>query len=462
VRDDRGQPVAQAVLLWTDDRGTESYAGVENGAYSAPGLSAGHMIVQISGRGWHTEQFDVALDAQPSVQQRDFTAHANAQILIKLVDADGQPIFGSGGGRKHPGNMVRAMASRRAPPALLGADSDVLAHDSECARFANRWELTYEHKDLATDVLGVLELLEPPPLFVSLLSGAAVLETRELTELPAELVFTFEEEDLRAKLGGLRVRLLEADGRTPAAGRGVELFSDITMYAKSDPEGRAELHDILPGGYGLTVNAEMSAQVGPKIVIAPGQILDLGDVTLVPVPMQLLRFVFPEGKESTLQFVFKPEIAGDPLQTLGPSDNRVHGTEIPGPTRMSFPGPGTYELRVTNVGDFGGRESLHFGALPQRVVLGDQPAGEIVVRIEPTTEVLLKPARESRGEAVWLLSTADGLPCRRVRIAGRAPGRIELVPGSYTIAHIDPATRAIGSRQAFTVGGRFTSVELQP
>jgi hypothetical protein len=212
----------------------------------------------------------------------------------------------------------------------------------------------------------------------------------------------------------------------------------------------------------LTVNAEACARIGPRIVIAPGQTLDLGDVTLVPVPNMSVRFVFPEGMDSELQFVLKPEFAGDPLRTLGPRDNRLNVSERPGPTRIANPGPGSYELRVTNVGDFRSPEKLHFGALPQRVVLDDEPAGEIVVKIEPTTEVLLRPSRESRGSAGWLLSTAEGLPCQRVRIEGRAPTRIELVPGEYTLARIGQETSAIGRSQAFRIGSEPVTVELQP
>src|SRR5260221_9710673 len=61
VRDEQGNPVASAHLGWTDDRGLVTYSGVTDGSYSTAGLHPGHMLLEISGWGRRTEQFDLEL-----------------------------------------------------------------------------------------------------------------------------------------------------------------------------------------------------------------------------------------------------------------------------------------------------------------------------------------------------------------------------------------------------------------
>ncbi|MBK7645599.1 MAG: hypothetical protein IPJ19_21635 [Planctomycetes bacterium] len=160
--------------------------------------------------------------------------------------------------------------------------------------------------------------------------------------------------------------------------------------------------------------------------------------------------------------MIKPEHPGDALATLGAIDNSTFGNGEKNPYELSVLDPGTYELRVIGLGDPRDHESHHLGAKPMRVVIGDPDPEEYVVTIEPTTEICVRPPHESQGISRWLVSTANGLPCQRVRIEGRAPTRIELVPGEYTIARIDAETNALGKAQGFTVGSEFSTLELVP
>jgi hypothetical protein len=330
---------------------------------------------------------------------------------------------------------------------------------SDLARFRTCWEV---QRDCA-ECLGVLELLEEPPLFVSLVLGTAIVATREIDAVPNELVFALSAEDLSSRLASLRLRLLSPDGKTAVNSGMAMLHAETLQSRKLDADGRVEFAGMLPGGYELTLSSSGSMQQR-QIVLEPGQVLDLGDVTpsASSAARLLVRFAFPSEEQPPVQFVLEPESVGSPLNMIGSYPRLSFSSQATNPAEMSFPGAGAYELRVTRVGDPRGESSLHLGARPQRVVLGDAPAREIVVQIVPSTEVCIRLTGGARGISRWLVSTTDGLPCQRVRVEGRLPNRIELAPGEYTIARIDPDTKALGKPQAFTVGSSFFTLDLQP
>ena len=462
VRDGAGQPVPDAGLRWIDDRGLERFVEFREGAYSLAGLQPGHFLVEILGSGWRREQLDVDLLAQPPVQEFNFTAHANPQILIRLASTDGRPLIGIENYEPLPGNQLRPYVSSHAPRTVLDPEVVRTRGRSDYGEFRDRWELERQHIALPSDALGILYLMADPPLQVSLLSGAGVVDSRALESLPKEIVFSLAGTELRAKLASVRVRLLQTDEKAPAQNGMLMLHGGSSINANTDKEGRATIHGLLSGSYYLTLRARQSAPQSRTLALEPGQELDLGDIALAPFVAQPVRFVSEGSTGAPVRCVMRPEAPGDLLGTLGSFDNITLGGAIGNTTQMPFPGAGSFVLRVTAVGEHSSDEALHLGARPMRCVFGNEPVGEIVVRIEPTRDVALRPHREATGTSNWLIATADGLPCQRVRIEGRAPKRIELVPGEYTIALVDPQTNALGHAQAFTVGNEFLTLELGP
>ncbi|MBK7645598.1 MAG: hypothetical protein IPJ19_21630 [Planctomycetes bacterium] len=139
-------------------------------------------------------------------------------MLIRIRSTDGTPLIGFDEDQQPlPGNLLRAYASRRAPGSRLDPNMLAWQATSDCGRFTGRWSLLRDRSDIGADCLGEVELFGPPPLCVSLVSGDAVVATRELTEVPGEILFTLDPNAIRAPLAGLRVRLLQSDSKTPAA-----------------------------------------------------------------------------------------------------------------------------------------------------------------------------------------------------------------------------------------------------
>jgi len=89
VLNEKDEPVTGASLRWLDDNGSERSAAIANGDYALPGMRAGRYIVALVGAGLRRDSIDVELAARPAIQERDFRAHGNPQVLIRLLDASG-------------------------------------------------------------------------------------------------------------------------------------------------------------------------------------------------------------------------------------------------------------------------------------------------------------------------------------------------------------------------------------
>jgi hypothetical protein len=463
VRDERGILVPSGALDWIDELGVRRSARITDGSYSLPGLLAGQYLVMAVTSKRCEDQTDVTVNSTPAIQQRDFTIHPRPEIPIRIVSDDGTALIGLDSERKPlPGNLLRVRASRTPPSGLLDPSALLLQARTDCAGFGTRWDYGLP-SGTSPDCLGILVLDRPPPLFVSLVYGNAVVATQHIDEVPEEIVFRLRADSLISRRAGVRLRVLDSDGKTPITQGNALLYAGTSIARHTDAEGRVEFLDLLPGGYDLTLEALGHTQRPCRsIVLEPGQVLELGDIALVQRPKQSIRCTFTSQTQPPVQFSVKREYPRDPLRTLGPLDNKLNSTRSSNPVDIVLPEAGTYELRVVEVGERGGDESMHLGARPLRVVFGDEPSNEIVVRVEPTTEICLRPPRASSGYSWWLVSTSDGLPCQRARTEGRARTRIELVPGEYTIARIDRETNSLGKPQALTVGVSFLTLELVP
>ena len=459
VHDEHGKPVPDFWMYWYDDAGAHLRLAGKDGAYSLAGLHPGHHVVTLVAVGWRREDVDVDLAPAPEIQTRDFVLQTLPQIVIRLATPSGAAPTGAGFERRpFGGNSLRVYATRKEPPSFLPPRWYSGSMNSECGVFDDHW---FSNLDLRreTDVIGTLALTAPPPLFVSLFHENVLLATRRIEEIPRELAFTLEPDALRSKLSGVRVRLLQADGRTPVTKGGVNLGS---AGGPTDAEGRSEWLDQLPGPCTLVFRALGAAAIRRDVELVPSEVLDLGDVVMKPGPDFLIRFEFPGEFHSSVQFSLRPESRGDPFGTLDGRPRYDLGSEPDGRARIPFPGPGAYELRVLRVNGAEYDTRAHFGARPVRVVLGAEPAGEIVVRLEPTTEVWLRAPRGCVGDSQWLITSVDGVPAEFVQLSGRAPRHLELLPGEYTIARVEEGTRELGKAQSFTVGAGIMSLELKP
>jgi hypothetical protein len=335
---------------------------------------------------------------------------------------------------------------------------------SECGEFNSRFLLDPGEAQLGADALGMLTLSQPPPLFVSLAFGNRTVSTQRIEELPKELVFTIDPEMLRSLLAGVRLRLVQADGRTPFVGGSVTLSTQNGAggQVSTDADGRAEFLERIPGAYEIRLAAKGRALQGRSVVLEPGQVLELGDIAMVEGSTQFVRFEYPGSLRPDVAFVVNPAEPGNPLGTLDMPYGSIWSSRTSNRAAIPFPGPGSYELRIVKVGGPMERETIHLGALPARFVLGETPGEDIVVRLEETSTIALIPPRNPPPGVRWLISAADGQPAKLVRIEGSQPTLVELPHGSYSVMPVSSEKGLLDpvEPQAFTVGAESSAVEL--
>ena len=454
--DEHGQPVSTAWLSWIDGDGGIHEASSSAGSYSAAGLRPGTYVVQLLGVGWRQEQIDVVVASAPAAQRRDFVLHANPVLEVRVASPDGTELIGLD-------EQGKILAGNRLQVCAIAAGTVRLSEGFELSRsrFTNRWQDKERAAPTEPDFFGWLELYSPSPQQAALVLGTAIVATCDIRGGETGLRFIIDAAHLKSRYSGIRARFLQEDGKTPCEGAGIMLMGGGTGQAQSDATGVAEIRDLLPGWYEVSVHA---SRCGRQLCVTlpPGEVLDLGDLVLRPGPTFELRFEQAGDPTPQAFFVMRREDPLDPLATLGPNDYTLHGTSGKNPYEIKSFDPGRYLLRVVCVGDPRDRPARTIGARPIRVNLVEGVAGSAVVPLLQTTTVCFRPPHESDGLARWLVSTSDGLPCQRVRTEGRVPERIELVPGEYTIARIDPETNKLGKAQSFTVGSDFQVVELAP
>jgi RNA polymerase sigma-70 factor (ECF subfamily) len=459
VRDEHGRPVAKANLQWFDEHALQHDAPVRDGGFAIDGLHAGAWIVASGGAGWRAEQYEIELPESPAEQQRDFTLPASVFVPVRLSERSGRPLLrAQDGDPELAGDALTVCATREPSPRELSWSSWQLQGFTGCARFWGQSSLPPGRAPLPAGYLGLLELLEEPPFHVALAQDAAVLAAVELRSVPDELVFALTEQEILAQRAGLRLRLLQPDGRTPASGGRVLLRSRLPRTVAVGPDGRVELDGQCPGPCLVSAVAPGLGKWQLELALEAGKVRDLGDVVLREAQRLAVRFELPDDPDASVRFVLQREIPGDPLGTLGNYEDMLEQrTRAAGRAEIPWPGPGTFVLRVLGVGD-----AAQLGCAPLRVEFGERPPAELLVRLERTQDLALHGPRDAAGWTHWLLSTREGLPCRSVSLWRRKPLRIGLPAGDYRIARIDGETGALGPPRPFALAGVPLVLELGP
>ncbi len=457
VRDEHAQPLPNCALIWIDEHGQRRDVGTQAGAYSVPGLHPGAYIVVLWGTDLRREEIDTTLAAEPAVQQRDFVAHAQPDIVVRLKGREAE-LANAGGAapskrlRLDQGLSVRA--SLREPRAELRSMPNDSVEYSDCGTFFRRTQPS-AGAGFPADGIGRLVLNEAPPLFVGLYCGATLLESRRLEELPRELVFDLAPERILAQRATLRARLVRAEDATPIPAKMVML--DL-LPKTTDAEGRVEYSNLIPGPHSFEILLEDGSTQMQPVVVSPGKLLDVGDVALRPIEKLSVHFEFPAPERAEVNFTLTKDEPGDPLAAL--ALGTVFQSQPEDPTRIPFPGAGSFVLRVVSISGASGKGLPPLAALPLRLTLRDAPTAPLTVTLLPTTAVCLRPPRDAKRDSRWLIALANGEPFKIVRCRGREPTSVGLPQGSYTIARIDPLTETIGTPTPFLVGTAQQTLDL--
>ncbi|MBK7644619.1 MAG: hypothetical protein IPJ19_16505 [Planctomycetes bacterium] len=146
---------------------------------------------------------------------------------------------------------------------------------------------------------GILVVEDRFPMFVSATWRTAVLETRRCEKAQGEIVFTIDPGQVLNRIGGFRVRLLDASNHTPLKASLLSLYMrsyGATMGPGPVEDGVVQYTQLPPGTVELGLSCPDYERFTEIVDIQPGIVLDLGTRELARTVSCEVEVVDPAGK----------------------------------------------------------------------------------------------------------------------------------------------------------------------
>lgn len=414
----------ETVTVYLTDRlGETRRARCEKGgAYSFEDLPAGRYSARALGSvdGEARAEIDVAGDTR-----LDLALQPHLQVLVRVVDEFGQPAQRSG---------LLAVATQDDPGAWIDAIRGSLSNPFGVGRFLPRQRLG---DDAPAEAIGSLVLDTPPPVHVNLLVYQHVLESRRVEPGTDSVTFVLASDDPRLVGSGLRLRAVDALTREPLAKANLILEGLGTSFL-NPVDGVFEAQDLAPGLYVVSLfagggygNERLSVRV------PPGEVVDLGDVPLVP-GLSIAGRVFDETGPARVYL-----IQFDPCQpdgrVLAAGSNVAFETKENGSFRYDGLKPGHYRLSVFTDAAKGQAETVAV------VELGDVSLEDIRIVVARGVPLSVDPGGRHAAGASFTVIDERGVHLVWRPASDPAPVRVLLPPGRYTVefrsARDDPSPR---------------------
>jgi hypothetical protein len=179
--------------------------------------------------------------------------------------------------------------------------------------------------------IGVLELLDAPPVYVSLLLGNVLLDVVEVNGQEERIVLRAASERVSEMLCEVRFRLVSATGPLASTrGYGLRLRGGrgTLIQTVTDAEGRGACRGVPPDAYELCVQVDGYAFRVEELELAPGERLDLGDLLLEPGVLIQGQVVDERGAGVDARVSFRRP--ANPEEELGSRSELASPTEHPG------------------------------------------------------------------------------------------------------------------------------------
>ena len=380
-------------------------------------LEPGAVHVEVKCEGYVGLEEDAVIPAARS-WRFDRTLSQGMELPVRFVDPAGGLVKVAAFAWDEEGALARRLGvvALTAPPGreIYGVNNQ-RAVWSELGRYFPASEREGV-ANLGPDYQGLLRVAARPPVWVALTFGSAVVESRQLLEVPTELVFTVDVDALGERLGDLRVRVVGEDG-TPLSVAPAQR-SLIGWDSVEYEDGQMVLRGRPPGRGVLTVGGKEWERLRLPYFMPFDADLDLGTLVL--------------GRAGDLEFLVVDE-DGAPLQT----DVLIARTG-----RLDFPWLLTFErgfrsgadgearvpfmARGPSVMQAGGRDGL--ARVARRVDTSAGPIADLVV--PPGVPVRFQRGSKLPPGARCMIEDSAGAP---IHVDYWLPDHLTLQPGDYVI-----------------------------
>ncbi|HEX9792956.1 MAG TPA: hypothetical protein VGC54_03150 [Planctomycetota bacterium] len=419
VRDPDGAALNGGVLRFEGPAGKHTMVVFQaESGFAVSGFAPGRWRVQGTLQGYRKFDDEFEFPAGAALHRADFVFEPARLIKVRFLTAGGAPLAPA---LREAGFSweisVSAIATLEHPGPLLAPIAT-----SQLERNAqSRW-----HRDSfgieAHD--GILEVDARGAVFVSALLRNAVLQSLPAPTGTDFLEFRIPLESIRAALGQLRLRVVDAETGEPIPGALASLSDSQSSVGGSpcDAEGRIRFRAVRPGLLELELSAPAHERRRVFLTFAPGEDKDLGEVRLAAAMEVHGRVVDALGAG-----VEGATVAIGDVEDWQPGENYDLRSSVRSGADGSFRFPGL------------GRRRYLFWLLadsarvPRLVDTRGGDPGEIVLRQVQGTNTELVASWADSGDRIVSIRTADGLPVQSAPLGSGRTWRLALAPGSYAV-----------------------------
>lgn len=342
--------------------------------------------------------------------------------------------------------------TRLDPPEELKATHE---DDPTLARF--RPPPGYKTWEITKSVVGSLELVHSPPLWVGLDVFGKELGWELLSPGQREVVFHLDLAALEERCALVRLRVVDETNRSPVERALVTLRADTSAHRRADlsnvptgTDGRVELRRIVPGRYELEiVRGESEHQ--EMIELGIGEERDLGDIALDDAAGFDVLVVDEHEKPMSTYVEIGPYKKGARNGDIYPQMMR-HKSDGKGKCRLPMPSNPVIVRAAVDIWRSNGPDSVQelSGVRSANVLLDPRsvPHDPLRLRLQAPVRVHISTKR-LEGARIEVLDELDVVVARSVHASDKELD-VELVPGRYRARAVAPDATP-GLEAPFTV-----------
>jgi hypothetical protein len=282
------------------------------------------------------------------------------------------------------------------------------------------------------------------------------------------VTFVIDPAAIAARFAEIRMRVLHEETRLPALDAKIALLSDSSRHRRKeqqqvvlDRDGVVVLPRLMPEDYELRVELQapdVSSEFVQRLVLAPGEHRDLGDILVRSAPPIRVRVVDEEGHEVEDAAVqVGPLVAGTDEDTT----YSIHGQPrywnrdrngviaIPQPAFRAV-------MRAVQMDDRHSRAGLPNLSGPRSANMPAE-SGTLVIRAPVRVKLSIDPGLL---HSVAEIRDELGIVVAKSQLVSAAPWQVQLVPGVYAATARNGSGRE-GARVSFLVEKEPLSIDLR-